>query len=96
MAHEPAKGVVVEDWSELRDGNAALAGTDTHRKLVAEVAGERFAHAGKTHMLSQQSRDFKVKLIERDDAVDSVFASEVADGVEHLDRSEVFRHGNEF
>jgi hypothetical protein len=35
------------------------------------------------------------KLVERDDAVDSVFAGEVADGIEDLLRREILRHGDE-
>ena len=94
-AHEFADVVVVEDGGELGDGNAALPGADTHGQLVAEVAGERFAHAGQTHVFAQQRSHFEIELVERDDAVESVFSREIADGVQNLLRSEVLRHGDE-
>ena len=96
VAEEAADVVVVEDGGELRDGNAALPGADTHGELVAEVAGEGFAHAGKAHVFAQQRGYFEVELVEGDDAVESVFAGEVADGVQDLLGSEVLRHGDEF
>ena len=96
VTEEAADVVVVEDSGELRDGDAALTGADTHGELVAEVAGEGFAHAGKTHVFAQQRSHFEVELIESDDAVESGFASEVADGVQDLLGSEVLWHGDEF
>src|SRR6266852_2243433 len=96
MPHEVTKVGIVEDRGELRYSNAALAGTDAHCELVAEVPGERFAHARYSHGLPQQRGHFEVELIERHDAVKPVLASQVADSVQDLSRSEALRHGEEF
>ena len=80
---------------KLRDRNAALPGANTHGQLVAEVACERFAHSGQTHVLAQQCSHLKIELVERDDAVEPVLSREIADGVQNLHRSKVLRHGDE-
>ena len=96
VSQEGADVVVIKDGGELGNRNAALPGADAHCELVAEVAGEGFAHAGKTHVFAQERCYFKVELVEGDDAVDPVFAGEIADGVQDLLGSEVLRHGDEF
>jgi hypothetical protein len=95
VAHEAAEVVVVEDGGELGNGDATLTGANAHGELVAEVTSERFAHAGQAHVLAEERSDFEVKLVERDDAVEAIFAGEIADGVQDLPWREVFGHGDE-
>jgi hypothetical protein len=73
-----------------------VARADTHGEFVAEVAGEGFAHAREAHVFAEESCYFKVELVEGDDAVDSIFTGEIADGVENLLGCEVLGHGEEF
>ena len=72
-----------------------MPGTDTHGEFVAEVPGERFAHAGQAHVLAQQRGDFEIEFVEGYDAIETVFTGEIADGVQDLLRSKVLRHGDE-
>ena len=86
------EGSVVQDVDELRHRDAAGAGPDPHRELVAEVARCRLAHPADAQMLANQGSGLDVEIIEGDDAVDGFLAGEVRDTLEEGGPVDVARH----
>src|SRR2546429_3174911 len=82
--HVVAQSCVVENVYKIRDEDAALAGAQTHRQFVAEVACACLAHARNSQVFAQGRRSFKIEIVERNDAVNRLCACQEADASDNV------------
>src|SRR5882762_1195754 len=90
--HEFTNSVVVENGNEFGNEDAGFLRARTHGQFVSEIADGGETHAGDAEVLAESGDILHVKFVEGDDAIDGLRPVHVADGVDQVVLSNIFRH----